>query len=191
MRPGILLDRDGVINKNRPDHIKCWSEFEFLPGTLDALRSLATLGLPIAVVTNQSVIGRGLASQGTIEDIHERMLAVVRATGGRIDGVWYCPHAPGAGCECRKPAPGLLIAAATALNFDLHRSFLVGDAVSDMQAALAVGAYPIMVRTGRGVLMQPQTRALHDVPEFALVDDLQAAVDWVYRTIETSVFRIA
>jgi D-glycero-D-manno-heptose 1,7-bisphosphate phosphatase len=189
MRPGILLDRDGVINENRPDHVKCWSEFEFLPGTLDALRNLAALRLPVAVVTNQSVIGRGLASQAAIEDINERMLAAVRATGGRIDGVWYCPHVPGAGCHCRKPAPGLLIAAAAALNFDLHRSFLVGDAVSDMRAALAVGACPIMVRTGRGVFMQPQTGALHDLPDFALVDDLHAAVDWVYRTIETSIFR--
>jgi D-glycero-D-manno-heptose 1,7-bisphosphate phosphatase len=187
MRPGILLDRDGVINENRPDHVKCWSEFEFLPGTLDALRSLAALGLPIAVVTNQSVIGRGLASQAAIDDINDRMLTAVRAAGGRIDGVWYCPHAPDAGCDCRKPASGLLVAAAAALNFDLHRSFLVGDAVSDMQAALAVGAYPIMVRTGRGVFMQPQARALDDLPEFALVDDLQAAVDWVYCSIETSV----
>ena len=142
MRPGILLDRDGVINANRPDHVKTWAEFTFLPGALSALRHLAGLEWPIAVITNQSIIDRGLATQETVEAINARMIAEVQAAGGRIDGVWYCPHVPEAGCACRKPAPGLILAAAEALHLDLTRSFLVGDAISDIQAAHAAGVYP-------------------------------------------------
>jgi D-glycero-D-manno-heptose 1,7-bisphosphate phosphatase len=187
MRPGVFLDRDGVINSNRPDHVKSWTEFEFLPGALGALNRLAKLDWPIAVVTNQSIIGRGLASQETVEEINARMMAEVRAAGGRIDGIWYCPHAPGAGCTCRKPAPGLLIAAADALDLDLRRSFLIGDALSDIQAAQAAGVWPIMVRTGRGA-GQLQSTSFSGQPELVIVDDLQAAVDWVYHAIETRVF---
>ncbi len=182
MRPGIFLDRDGVINANRPDHVTSWAEFEFLPGALSALRHLTQLGWPIAVITNQSIIGRGLATQETVEAINARMISAVQAAGGRMDGVWYCPHAPEAGCACRKPAPGLLFAAAKDLRLDLAHSFLVGDALSDIQAAHAAGVYPIMVRTGRGVA-QLQSAMVSNLGEFAIVDDLQAAVDWIYDVI--------
>jgi len=181
-----LLDRDGVINANRPDHVKYWAEFEFLPGALGALRRLANLEWPIAVITNQSIIGRGLATRETVEAINARMAAEVQAAGGRIDGVWYCPHAPETGCACRKPAPGLVLAAAEALHLDLAHSFLVGDALSDIQAAHAAGVYPIMVRTGRGVA-QLQSTVPSALGAFTIVDDLQAAVDWIYDALERNV----
>lgn len=190
MRPGILLDRDGVINENRPNHVRTWSEFKFLPGALSALSRLAELNWPIAVVTNQSIIDRGLATQETVEEINARMIAEVQAAGGRIDGVWYCPHAPEAGCNCRKPAPGLLLAAADTLALDLQRSFLIGDAISDVQAAQAAGTCPIMVRTGRGVAQLKSATSV-GLSEFAIVDNLQTAVNWIYDAIETRVIRPA
>jgi D-glycero-D-manno-heptose 1,7-bisphosphate phosphatase len=105
MRPGVFLDRDGVINRNRIDHVKSWSEFEFLPGALEALKRLAGLDLPVVVVTNQAAIGRGLIDAAEVDEIHRRMIEAVRLFGGRIDAVLCCPHRPDEGCECRKPKP--------------------------------------------------------------------------------------
>ena len=105
----VFLDRDGVININRPDYIKSWEEFEFLPGVLPALAHLNRLGWPVVVVSNQSVIGRGLASQQVVDDIHVRMLAKILQSRGRLDRIFYCPHHPNENCSCRKPKPGLLI----------------------------------------------------------------------------------
>lgn len=146
----IFLDRDGVINRNRADYVKCWEEFEFLPGALQAMGYLSRLDMPIVVVSNQSVIGRGIVARDTIDDIHRRMKLAVEEAGGRIDAVLYCPHRPDDNCECRKPKPGLLTDAAQILNIDLARSVMVGDALSDIDAARAVGCQPILIKTGRG-----------------------------------------
>src|SRR5262245_42634607 len=126
----IFLDRDGVICENRSDHVKSWAEFKFLPGAKNGLATLSRLGLPIIVVTNQAVIGRGIISADVVEDIHQRMLAEITAWGGRIDRVIYCPHRPEDECLCRKPKPGMLLQAAQELNLDLSQSYLVGDAAS-------------------------------------------------------------
>jgi len=179
MQPGILLDRDGVINANRVDHVKSWAEFRFLPGALASLQALAALDVPIAVITNQSAIGRGLVSQAVIEEINARMVAQVRKAGGRIDGVWYCPHAPEAGCSCRKPQPGLLLEAARVLGLDLSRSCLIGDAMSDVQAAQAVGCPAALVITGRGTAQLTVMQAA-GLTGFHIAQDLRDAVKWVY-----------
>ncbi|MCL4507635.1 MAG: D-glycero-beta-D-manno-heptose 1,7-bisphosphate 7-phosphatase [Chloroflexi bacterium] len=149
--PAIFLDRDGVINRNRADYVKCWEEFEFLPGALQALQRLSWLGWPIVVVSNQSAIGRGIVSRDTVDDIHRRMRLAVEEVGGRIDVVLYCPHRPDENCECRKPNPGLLTHAAQMLNINLERSFMIGDALSDVDAARSAGCRPILVKTGRGL----------------------------------------
>jgi D-glycero-D-manno-heptose 1,7-bisphosphate phosphatase len=107
MRPAIFLDRDGVINRNRPDHVKSWAEFEFLPGVLDALRRLAQLDWPVVVISNQAIVGRGLVSRQTIDEISEQMTSVVWRVGGRIDQVFYCPHSPEEH-SVSKPRPGPL-----------------------------------------------------------------------------------
>lgn len=150
LRPAIFLDRDGVINANRADYVKQWTEFCFLPGALEALQKLATLGWPIVIITNQSAIGRGIVSQANVEQIHQQMIDAIHAAGGRIDAIFTCPHHPEDGCDCRKPRPGLLLQAQAELQIDLARSILVGDAVSDLQAAQAVGCLPILVKSGRG-----------------------------------------
>lgn len=177
LRPAILLDRDGVILENRDDYVKTLDEARFTPGALAALARLAASGHPIVIVTNQSGIGRGLIAPATAEAISQMLLQRVEAAGGRIDGVYVCPHAPEAGCACRKPAPGLLLAAASALDLDLAESVLIGDAVSDVLAGQAVGARSILVRTGRGAqeaLALAATPAGAGVP---VVADLAAAVD--------------
>ncbi len=109
---------------------------------------LARLALPIFVVTNQSCIGRGLVPQVVVEDIHARMVQIIHQHGGRVDEVAFCPHVPDDGCDCRKPRPGLLVHLAQKYHLDLSCSFFIGDALSDAQVALAVGAQPILLAPG-------------------------------------------
>ena len=143
----IFLDRDGVINENRPDHVKCWDEFDWLPGVLPSIQRLSQTGLPIFIVTNQAMINRGLVPEATLHDIHHRMVATVQQAGGHIDKVYYCPHDPQENCSCRKPKPGMLKQAALEFGIDLTRSFLVGDAWTDIEAGLTVGTSSILVMT--------------------------------------------
>ncbi|MFC2030405.1 D-glycero-beta-D-manno-heptose 1,7-bisphosphate 7-phosphatase [Chloroflexota bacterium] len=150
MHPAVFLDRDGVINENRGDYVRCWDEVRFLPGVFGALARLARAPFRIVLVTNQSPIGRGILTEQQVKGINRRLVAEIEAHGGRVDGVYYCPHDPDDGCECRKPNPGLLLQAARELRLDLTRSYLIGDAASDVEAALAAGCSPIFVLTGRG-----------------------------------------
>ena len=181
-RRAVFLDRDGVINANRPDHVKTWDEFEFLPGALPALARLKGLGWPVVVISNQAAIGRGQVSQGVVEDIHARMVARIQEAGGRVDRVFYCPHRPEERCGCRKPQPGLLLQAAQEMDLDLHGSFLIGDAESDIQAALAVGCRPVLVKTGRGLAHLGAIQSSY-AGQFHLAENLAAAVDWIISAI--------
>ena len=150
MIPAIFIDRDGVINKNKDHYVRSWDEFEFFPDSLQHLALLTGLGLPVYIVTNQSCIGRGLVPRQVVEDIHSEMVRLIREHGGRVDGIAFCPHAPEDQCECRKPLPGLLLQLAKKHRIDLTRSFFIGDALSDAQAALAVGVTPILLAPGNG-----------------------------------------
>lgn len=141
----VLVDRDGVINRDSDQYIKSVAEWRPLPGSLEALRDLTAAGFRIVVITNQSGIGRGLFSESTLDAIHAAMRAAVEQTGGRIDGIYFCPHLPGAGCQCRKPAPGLLLDAARDFGASLDGVAFIGDKESDVGAAIAVGARPILV----------------------------------------------
>jgi D-glycero-D-manno-heptose 1,7-bisphosphate phosphatase len=145
----IFLDRDGVINRERSDYVKQWNEFEFLPNVLSALQQLATLHIPILVITNQSAIGRGLVSMPVVNTIHRRAQMQIQAAGGRIDGFFICPHRPDENCACRKPKPGLLFQAATAYRLDLWRCVFIGDTLTDLQAARCAGCRAILVESGR------------------------------------------
>lgn len=149
-RPAIFLDRDGVLNVRRPDHVKSLAEFEFIPGVLDALSELDVGDTPIVVVTNQSVIGRGLASAEEVDRIHDRLREALLVSGVRQLSIYVCPHAPEDSCECRKPLPGLLLRAAAELNLDLRRSVIVGDSLTDAHAGVAAGCYPILVGNFEG-----------------------------------------
>jgi len=174
----VFLDRDGVINRNRPDYVRAWADVEFIPGVLDALRRLASSQYLVIVISNQSAINRGLVTAETVDDIHRRMRQVVEHHGGRLDAFFYCPHRPDEGCSCRKPQPGMLLRAARQFSLDLGQCYLVGDATGDMLAARAVGSHPIMVLTGRG---KESLNSMQELPnnQITVVSDLSAAVDWI------------
>ena len=175
MDRAVFLDRDGVICRNRRDHVKSWEEFVFLPGSLAALARLAAAPVRIVVVTNQAVINRGIVPVATVEDIHARMVDAIHAAGGRVDRVLYCPHRPDEQCDCRKPQPGLPKQAAQEFGVDLSRSYVVGDALSDVGAAKAAGCAPYLVLTGRG-WQQWWASLLNRDNGFVVLPDLNAAV---------------
>ena len=175
----VLLDRDGVLNQERADYVKSWQEFQFLPGVFSALRRLATLPVPIAVITNQSAIGRGLVTAAVVAAIHRQLRQAVVAAGGRLDGFFVCPHHPTADCACRKPKPGLLQQAAHHFHFDLANAIFIGDALTDFEAARAAGCHAILVKSGR----QGATLAdffIHAPAPPPIVADLPAAIDLLF-----------
>jgi D-glycero-D-manno-heptose 1,7-bisphosphate phosphatase len=145
----VLLDRDGTVNEEG-DYVLEPSQLHLIPGAADAVRSLRELGLGIVVVTNQSPVGRGWITAGQLDAIHAHLLDLLAEHGAAVDGVYACPHAPDDGCDCRKPATGLVRRAAAEHGFDPEESFLVGDHASDMRLGRAVGATTILVRTGHG-----------------------------------------
>lgn len=144
--PAVFLDRDGVINRRLPEHVRTWAEFAFLPGSLEALRRLRRAGRRVVVLTNQSVVGRGLIGADRLDEIHGRMRAAVEAAGGRIEAVLACVHAPADRCACRKPAPGLFLRAAAELRVDLGASVMIGDSATDVEAARAAGCRAVWIR---------------------------------------------
>lgn len=181
----IVLDRDGVINRESPAFIKSPDEWQPLPGSLAAIARLCNSGYTVVVASNQSGIGRGLFSGETLDRIHEEMLRQVREAGGEITGLFVCPHAPEAGCDCRKPLPGLMKQIERRFGVSLQNVPAIGDSERDIQAAAAAGARPILVRTGNGRQTEQALRAsLQDaLPE--VFDDLAEAADRLIRTIES------
>ena len=171
-RPGlVIVDRDGVINEDSDEFIKSVAEWHPIAGSLEAIADLTRAGWRVAVVTNQSGIGRGLLDEAALAAIHRHMHERVRAAGGELAGVYYCPHLPDAGCDCRKPRPGLLHRLERELKLGVRGAPFVGDRLSDIEAADSVGARPILVRTGTGRATEGQLGP-RAVPVF---DDLAAA----------------
>jgi D-glycero-D-manno-heptose 1,7-bisphosphate phosphatase len=146
----LILDRDGVINFDSDEYIKSPQEWEPLPGSLEALALLTQAGWRIVVATNQSGVARGLFDVATLNAMHAKMHKLVNQAGGRIDAVFFCPDMPGSASPCRKPRPGMLISIGERFNVPLEKLPCVGDKLSDLQAAQAVGARPILVLTGKG-----------------------------------------
>ena len=146
----VFLDRDGVINRNRTDYVKHWSEFHFLPGARGAIARLTRAGYRIIVVTNQACVGKGLTSPAEMDQIHRRMAYAIGLAGGRIEAVLCCPHRSDDGCGCRKPAPGLILRAHDLYHVNLNQAIFVGDSANDVRAAAAVGIPAILVLSGLG-----------------------------------------
>jgi D-glycero-D-manno-heptose 1,7-bisphosphate phosphatase len=179
MIPAIFLDRDGVIIKNRSSYIRNWSQVVFYKRSLKSLAKLSDTAYKIVLVTNQSAVGRGLISTCTAKEINQRIVAEIEKTGGRIDGVFMCPHHPDEHCSCRKPKPGMLLEAADRLAIDLERSVLIGDAISDLQAGQKAGlAKTILVLTGRG-RAQLQYEATTTLQPFLVFQSLWHAVSQI------------
>jgi len=169
----VFLDRDGVINRDRPEFVKSWAEFEFLPGVIEALARLTEAGARIIVFSNQSCVGRGICSIETVNRINQSMSDELAKAGAHLSGVYICPHAPEDGCDCRKPKPGLLLQAAAELELDLEGAVIIGDDLRDLQAGRAAGLKAILVRTGKGAAVEADPAARPDL----VADDLRAAVD--------------
>ncbi len=146
----VVLDRDGVINEDSDTFIRSAAEWHAIGGSLEAIALLGTHGFTVAVATNQSGLARGHFDRVALNGIHGAMVEAVAASGGHIDRIVFCPHGPEDGCECRKPAPGLLRQLADHYGVDLHEVPFIGDSLRDLEAARAVGARGILVRSGKG-----------------------------------------
>jgi D-glycero-D-manno-heptose 1,7-bisphosphate phosphatase len=175
----VFLDRDGVINADSPDYIKRWAEFTFIPGSLEALARLARNGFSVIVITNQSAINRRLMALTELESMHRRLCQAVLASGGRITDIFYCPHRPDEGCDCRKPKPGLILAAGERYGIDLSRTVMVGDSARDILAGQAAGCgRTVLVETGNGTTAVQALAETGRSPDHVAAD-LDRAVCWI------------
>ena len=146
----ILLDRDGVINRDSDAFVKSVAEFLPLPGAIEAIGALCAAGFRVAVCTNQSGVGRGLLTETELGRIHEKLITLVESAGGRIESIRYCPHLPDAGCDCRKPSPGMVLDLLDELSFAAADAVVVGDSLRDLQSGRSAGCRVVLVRTGNG-----------------------------------------
>ena len=169
----IILDRDGVINRDSDAFVKSAAEWIPLPGSIAAIAALSGAGYTIAIASNQSGIARGLFNQDALQTMHDKLRKLVVAEGGSVDKIVVCPHGPDDGCDCRKPRPGLLLQLADHYNTDLSGVPVIGDSLRDVQAAVAVSARPLLVRTGNG--NRTEASLPEGVGEIEVFDDLAAA----------------
>lgn len=170
----IILDRDGVINQDSDDYIKSVDEWQPIAGSIEAIAKLSMNDYRVVVATNQSGIARGYFDLDSLNQMHDKMHELVNDAGGSIDAVLYCPHGPDQGCDCRKPKPGMLEDIAARLRTDLRAVPVVGDSLRDLQAADAVEARPLLVRTGKG---ERTIAKLGDDLVYPVYDDLAAVVE--------------
>jgi D-glycero-D-manno-heptose 1,7-bisphosphate phosphatase len=167
----IILDRDGVINYDSDQFIKSPDEWRPIPGSLEAIALLNRWGWRVVMASNQSGVGRGLFDMDTLNAIHDKMTKSLAQVGGRLDAIFFCPHAADSPCKCRKPKPGMLIEISQRFNVDLTGVPVVGDSLRDMQAAVAVGASPHLVLTGKGAKTHQDSQL---PPQTEVFDDLAA-----------------
>ena len=169
----VILDRDGTINEDSDHYIKSPEELHPIEGSLDAIARLTQAGYRIVVATNQSGIARGLFDTATLIAIHTLLQRQAAQAGGRIDAFFFCPHAADSSCQCRKPQPGMLVEVARRFNVSLKDVYMVGDAQRDLEAAVAAGARPVLVLTGKGQKTQregklpPVTEVYDNLAAFA------------------------
>ena len=165
MKRFVILDRDGVINRDSPSYVK--TEDEWIPeeGSVEAIAMLTMAGIPVFIATNQSAVGRGIISDLDLQKIHKKMMKMVLEAGGKISDIKYCPHLPSAACNCRKPEPGLLNQIFVENKLKGSDGFFVGDAATDLQAAKLAGCNPVLVLTGKG------KKTIESCPEQSLVFD--------------------
>jgi D-glycero-D-manno-heptose 1,7-bisphosphate phosphatase len=176
MFPAIFLDRDGVLIENQANYVRNWAQVKIFPKAINALANSNLEKYKIVIVTNQSAVGRNIISIETATNINDRLIDLIRSKNGRLNSAFLCPHDPNADCNCRKPKPGLLLQAAEKLSLDLKRSWMIGDAWTDVQAGHAANVRgTIIVKTGRGadqLSMSPPV----DIGDYLVCDDLSQAL---------------
>jgi D-glycero-D-manno-heptose 1,7-bisphosphate phosphatase len=185
----VILDRDGTINEDSDDYVKTPAEWRPLPGALEAIARLNHAGWHVVVATNQSGLGRGLFDVATLNAIHAKFHHLLAAVGGRVDAIFYCPHAPDEGCHCRKPEPGLFEQIGERYGLELKGLPAVGDSARDLIAAVAAGCEPHLVLTGKALGLRG--KALPDgYPASTVIhQDLAAFVE--YLTVRDAVHALA
>lgn len=176
MNRAVFLDRDGVLIRQVEGYLTRAEEMELLPGAAEAVARLRAAGFKAIVVTNQAGVAKGHLSEAELEGLHQELRRRLRALGTDLDAIYHCPHAPEETCSCRKPAPGLLFKAARELALDLARSYMVGDATTDVEAAHRAGCFAILVKTGFG----GEDSRSKEVPD-AVVPDLACAADFILK----------
>jgi len=175
--PGlVILDRDGVINQDADAYVKSAAEWIPIPDSAEAIAQLCRAGFQVAVATNQSGLARGYFTQADLDAMHHKMEQLISAAGGKLAGIFYCPHGPEQHCDCRKPLPGLIHQIEQQLQVSARGAYLIGDSLRDLQAGHQAGCTPILVRTGKGERTLAKGEGLEGVPVFA---DLAAAVRWI------------
>lgn len=176
----VVLDRDGVINEDSDDYIRSLDDWHPVPGSIQAIAELTRAGYRVAIATNQSGLGRGYFDLDTLESIHSHLRELVEEAGGQIAGIFYCPHLPDAGCDCRKPATGLLQAIERELGESPRNCHFIGDSLKDLQAARAYNCRPVLVRTGKGqgtaASLQSSPADLDNPGDIPVYADLASAV---------------
>ena len=177
----VILGRDGILNQYREDHVKSPDEWQPIPGALEAVARLNHAGWHAVVATNQSGIGRGMIDMSTINSVHAHMNRLLVAQGGRLDAVFFCPHTPEEGCDCRKPLPGMLLDIGRRNGTNLQGVAMVGDTLRDLQAAQAAGCEPHLVLSGRARGLQGEAlqALLSQVPQARVHQSLDAFADFL------------
>ncbi|MCP3907114.1 MAG: D-glycero-beta-D-manno-heptose 1,7-bisphosphate 7-phosphatase [Oceanicoccus sp.] len=175
----IILDRDGVINEDSDAFVKSADEWIPVEGSIAAIARLSKAGFTVVVTTNQSGLGRGLFQESDLEAMHKKMHTMVKAAGGNIAAVVYCPHHPDDGCDCRKPKAGLITQIEQQFNTTAKGAFTIGDSLRDLEAGLKKGCIPILVKTGKGQktlqkIIAEQNASFHNL---AVYNNLAAAAD--------------
>jgi D-glycero-D-manno-heptose 1,7-bisphosphate phosphatase len=178
VKAAAFLDRDGTLLDD-PGYLGDPAKVRLLPGVIDALRRLEQMGIARVVVTNQSGIGRGLLQAEQVREVHREVDRQLAQAGASVDAWYFCPHAPDAQCDCRKPGIGMHQEAARDLGIDLTSSWCVGDRMSDVLAADGIGARAVLVLTGDGPRHADEARAA----AIPVVADLGAAVSWIARAL--------
>jgi histidinol-phosphate phosphatase family protein len=175
----VFLDRDGVINHDSDAYIKHPDEFHFIAKSPEAIALLSANGFQVILITNQSAVGRGMISRRTLDAILKKMTYGVEQAGGRIKDIFFCPHAPDQGCDCRKPKPGMILQAVARHGIDLNKSLMVGDSAKDIECGKHAGcAKTILVKTGNGEKALAALTKKGIVPDF-IAKDLYEAACWI------------
>lgn len=175
----IFLDRDGVINKDSPDYIKNWPEFEFIPGSIEAIKLLSNNGYQVIIITNQSMINRRISTSENLAFMHEMMKKAVKNEGGDIKDIFFCPHAPEEKCDCRKPKPELIFQAGKKYGINITKSVMIGDSAKDIECAKNAGCgYAILVKTGNYKHAMDLLKEKNILPDYIAADLLDAA-GWI------------
>ena len=177
----IILDRDGVINYQRDDHVTDVADWEPIPGSIEAMARLSQAGYQLAIATDQSGLALGLFDLDDLEAMHAKLRTLVEDAGGEVAGIFYCPHKDDDHCRCRKPKTGLLDAIEAEFDTSLHDCFFVGDQLKDLQCAVAKGCKPVLVKSGRGeqTLLSLIENPAEELISTAVFEDLAQFADFV------------